>query len=159
MAGSNLLVVAPPPAIVRSPVMVWTMRRPRTRLFPLHPHLNHHVIVANKTMKKIVLTICVLVAVYNVRCAEKLPAGHPSIPGQQKDLTRLSGKVIETMNSGGYTYLRMDTGTQKVWAAAPLLHVKVGDAIVIADGMLMPKYHSKTLNRDFDQIYFTGDLT
>jgi len=110
-------------------------------------------------MKNIALAACLIFAAHSAFCAEQLPAGHPSIPGPSKELTRLSGKVIETINSGGYTYLRLDTGTQKVWAAAPLLHLKVGDAIVIADGMPMPKYHSKTLNRDFDLIYFTGDLT
>jgi hypothetical protein len=34
--------------------------------------------------------------------------------------------------------------------------VKVGDAITIENAMPMRNYHSKTLNRDFDTVYFTG---
>jgi len=28
----------------------------------------------------------------------------------------LSGKVIETMTTAGYTYVKVDTGSQKIWA-------------------------------------------
>jgi hypothetical protein len=70
-----------------------------------------------------------------------------------------SGKVTETMNAASYTYIQVDTGTKKVWAAAPEFKVKVGDTVAVAGGMPMQQYHSKTLNRDFDLVYFTGDVT
>jgi len=70
-----------------------------------------------------------------------------------------SGKVAETMTTAGYTYVLVDTGGKKAWAAAPQFEVKVGDSVVVADGMAMPNYHSKSLNRDFDVVYFTGSVT
>jgi hypothetical protein len=69
-----------------------------------------------------------------------------------------SGKVAETMDAASYTYVLLDTGSNKVWAAAPQFTVKVGDSVAIARGMAMPGYHSKTLNRDFDVVYFTGTV-
>lgn len=69
-----------------------------------------------------------------------------------------SGKVIETMNSGGYTYVLVDTGSEKVWAAAPEFQVKVGDPVAIPEGMPMTNYHSKTLNRDFEMVYFVNGI-
>jgi hypothetical protein len=74
------------------------------------------------------------------------------------DTTPLSfkGKVLETMNAANYTYVLVDTGTKKLWAAAPQFQVKVGETISIEDGMPMPNYHSKSLDRDFDVVYFTG---
>jgi len=69
-----------------------------------------------------------------------------------------SGKVIETMDAAGYTYVRVEAGTEKLWAAAPKTVVKVGDAMTITDGMPMPNYHSKSLDRDFPMIYFAGSL-
>jgi hypothetical protein len=69
-----------------------------------------------------------------------------------------SGKVIETMNSGGYTYVLVDTGSEKVWAAAPEFQVKVGDPVAIPEGMPMTNYHSKTLNRDFEMVYFVDGI-
>ena len=29
------------------------------------------------------------------------------------------GEVVETMNAGGYTYVHVDTGSEKIWAAGP----------------------------------------
>jgi hypothetical protein len=69
-----------------------------------------------------------------------------------------SGKVVETMNSGGYTYALVDAGDKKLWAAAPQFSLKVGDSLAVADPMPMPNYHSKTLNRDFELVYFTGNV-
>jgi hypothetical protein len=70
----------------------------------------------------------------------------------------ISGKVVETMNAATYTYVLIDTGSGKTWAAAPQFIVKVGDKIVVADGMPMKQYQSKTLNRTFDVVYFSGDV-
>lgn len=69
----------------------------------------------------------------------------------------VSGKVVETMNSGGYTYVQVDAGAKgKVWAAGPNTPVKVGDTVGFAGGQLMQGFVSNTLNRTFDKIYFVG---
>jgi len=72
--------------------------------------------------------------------------------------TDFTGKVIETMRTAGYTYFLVDTGKIKVWAAAPQFTVKAGDSVSVGDGMPMPNYHSKTLNRDFELVVFTGSV-
>ena len=69
-----------------------------------------------------------------------------------------SGTVIETMNAAGYTYIHADVGGEKMWAAAPEFQVKVGDQVMIPEGMPMRNYHSKTLNRDFAVVYFVGSI-
>jgi len=73
--------------------------------------------------------------------------------------SRLSGKVLETMSTQGYTYVLVDTGTNKAWAAATQFSVKVGDTVSIGDSMAMPNYHSKSLNRDFDVVYFASQVS
>ncbi|OGV73747.1 MAG: hypothetical protein A3K19_12010 [Lentisphaerae bacterium RIFOXYB12_FULL_65_16] len=69
-----------------------------------------------------------------------------------------AGTVVETMDASGYTYVQVDTGKEKIWAAAPQCKVKVGDKVTIPEGNLMSSFHSKTLNRDFEQIYFVGAI-
>ena len=71
----------------------------------------------------------------------------------------ISGKVVETMNAASYTYVLIDTGAKKSWVAAPQFAVKVGDTAAIADAMPMKNYQSKTLNRTFDVVYFTGNIS
>jgi hypothetical protein len=62
------------------------------------------------------------------------------------------------MNAANYTYVCVDTGSEKIWAAAPEFQVKVGDHVVVPDGMAMRNYHSKTLKRDFPLVYFVGSV-
>ena len=69
-----------------------------------------------------------------------------------------SGTVVETMNAAGYTYVNVDDGTKKIWAAAPEFSVKIGDQVMIPEGMAMYNYHSQTLNRDFPLVYFVGSI-
>ena len=71
----------------------------------------------------------------------------------------IAGKVAETMTTAGYTYVLVAAGTNKVWAAAPQFDVKVGDAVTFSAGLPMENYHSKSLNRDFATVYFTGGIT
>lgn len=66
------------------------------------------------------------------------------------------GTVTETMDTAGYTYVQVDTGEKKIWAAAPQFPVSVGDRVTVPAGMAMHDYHSKTLDRDFDVVYFVS---
>ncbi len=91
--------------------------------------------------------------------ADQTPASQaapaaPTAPAAQGK----TGNVIETMNSGGYTYVQVDTGTEKLWAAAPEFVVNVGDAVIVPEGMLMQNHTSKSLDRTFDQIYFVESI-
>jgi hypothetical protein len=75
----------------------------------------------------------------------------PEVPGK-------AGNVIETMNSGGYTYVQVDTGKEKIWAAAPQFSVEIGDPVVVPPGLPMVNFHSNTLNRTFKLIYFVSAI-
>jgi hypothetical protein len=70
-----------------------------------------------------------------------------------------SGTVVDTTNTADYTYVQVDTGTKKLWAVTTAFNVKIGDAVTVGSGMNMTDYHSKSLNRTFDSVYFTGSIT
>ena len=71
----------------------------------------------------------------------------------------VSGTVLEIANAGAYTYVQLDTGKEKVWAAAPQFPVKAGDKASFANGMPMQNYTSKILNRTFATVYSAGVIT
>jgi hypothetical protein len=81
------------------------------------------------------------------------PAGNPGMVG-----TALSGKVVETMNSGGYTYVSLENGGKKTWVALPETKVQVGQQLTCQPGMPMQNFTSKTLKRTFDVIIFSGGV-
>ena len=68
---------------------------------------------------------------------------------------RISGTVLETMNSAGYTYVNVDTKDGQVWAAIPESTVAAGQEIVLIPGMEMKDFHSNSLNRTFSRIFFS----
>ena len=65
------------------------------------------------------------------------------------------GKVKETMNGGGYTYLLLDFDGKSSWVAVPPMKVKVGDEVMLYPGQVMKNFHSKSLNRTFETIVFS----
>jgi len=83
--------------------------------------------------------------------APATPAAPATAPGK-------TGTVTETVDAAGYTYVQVDTGSEKFWAAAPQFEVKVGDDVVVPEGMPMPDYHSKTLDRTFEMVYFVPSV-
>ena len=70
--------------------------------------------------------------------------------------TSLSGKVVETMNAGGYTYVLLEKKGKKTWVAVSEMPVTVGKEMAFQPGAPMPQFTSKSLNRTFDVIYFSG---
>lgn len=71
---------------------------------------------------------------------------------------KIYGKVIETMDSGSYTYVQVDTGEEKYWVASPPIALKTGSMVAFIPNMQMKKFVSKTLDRTFDTIYFVGQI-
>lgn len=70
----------------------------------------------------------------------------------------LSGKVTETMDAGGYTYVCLENGGKKTWAAIPRSQVAVGQELKVLGGAIMSPFTSKALNRTFDSIVFSGGV-
>lgn len=87
------------------------------------------------------------------------PQAPPAAGAAQAEMSGVTGSVVETMNSGGYTYVLVDAAANgKIWAAGPNTAVKVGDTVSFAGGSEMRGFTSATLNRTFDVIYFVGAL-
>ena len=68
------------------------------------------------------------------------------------------GTVLETMDSGGYTYVSIDTDRDTRWMAGRQMAVQVGDVVQASQGMAMSQFESKSLNRTFDLVYFAGAM-
>jgi hypothetical protein len=73
-----------------------------------------------------------------------------------KETPVLSGKVIETMDGGRYTYVCLEKNKKKTWVAVYKMKVVVGQEMSFKRGIEMVNFESKTLNRKFDKIYFSG---
>jgi len=77
---------------------------------------------------------------------------------QPADESMATGKVLETMDAGNYTYVRVDTKDGEIWAAATRFDVEVGDTVVVPLVMPMENFHSDSLDRTFPVVYFTSQI-
>ena len=110
----------------------------------------------------LVFAVCVLFFVIASGCNKKeasapAPQAQPAANMEQA-ASSLSGKVVETMNSGGYTYVSLENNGKKTWVAIPATAVKVGQDVTCQPGMEMKNFTSKTLNRTFESIIFSGGI-
>ncbi|HEX6086519.1 MAG TPA: hypothetical protein VF266_18465 [Thermoanaerobaculia bacterium] len=81
------------------------------------------------------------------------PAPAPQ-PAAAASPNQLAGKVLETFNGGGYTYLRIATANGEEWAAVRETQIASGANVAVDVQLTMEKFESKTLNRTFDRIAF-----
>ncbi len=79
----------------------------------------------------------------------------PQSKEETQETPQLSGKVVETMNSGGYTYVLLEKNGKKTWVAVPKIKVEKGQNMSFLPGAEMHDFESKTLNRKFDRIIFS----
>ena len=74
----------------------------------------------------------------------------------QNGTAKIYGKVTDVITTEQFTYIEVDTGKGKVWAAAPVAPVSKDDMIEFPATTPMQNFHSKSLGRDFAVIYFVS---
>jgi hypothetical protein len=96
------------------------------------------------------------------------PAGHPGMPAAAAhgaagpaDMSKTNvaltkkGKVLTVIDAKQFTYFEVQDGKKTLWVASPAIVVKVGNTVSFAEAPIQEKYHSPSLNRDFNNIMFT----
>ncbi|NLX95938.1 MAG: hypothetical protein GXY83_07165 [Rhodopirellula sp.] len=119
---------------------------------------------------RLIVSLCLPILVVGCDRAQPVarftePPGHSEVlPESQSSVQAAHGEpiaegtVTETMDTAGYTYVQVETNGEKIWAAAPQFKVSVGDRVTVPAGMAMHDYHSQTLDRDFDVVYFVSTV-
>jgi hypothetical protein len=68
---------------------------------------------------------------------------------------RNEGKVVQSLNGGGYTYAEVQTASgQKVWIAGSQIDVKPGTEVQWGNHAVMRDFEAKSLGRKFPEILF-----
>jgi len=69
------------------------------------------------------------------------------------------GKVIDLVKGSGYSYMRVDSGSEKYWVAGTTAEVKKGDIIEHDLNVTMENFTSRSLSRTFDKIIFASNVS
>lgn len=91
--------------------------------------------------------------------SSNLSMGEPSgTPAAAAEETSFSGTIVETTNALQYTYVCVDTGKRRIWAAAPAFAARTGDIARITGALRMANFQSRELKRTFDEVFFVGRI-
>jgi len=66
------------------------------------------------------------------------------------------GKIVRLIEGGGYIFLQLEADGQRWWVATQGQDFAVGKIAQHGKGIVMKDFYSKSLNRSFEQIIFTG---
>lgn len=69
-----------------------------------------------------------------------------------------SVKVLETLNTDRYTYLRVEEGESEFWIAISKREVKVGETYVFQGGLLKKNFYSQEFKRQFETLYLVSNF-
>lgn len=75
---------------------------------------------------------------------------------RQNHPAKLVGKVTDVITTDSFTYVEVEAGKKKVWAAGPVTPINKGDMISFSTMMPMKNFHSKSLGRSFTVLYITN---
>ena len=123
-------------------------------------------------MYKIISLCCSIIFVFGlIACSQDKPkeqASTTSAPSEQQQVPGMeaagpaaapvTGKILETMDAAGYTYIKVATDAGEKWVAVNQTPVTVGEEVTYMDGMVMQNFFSKTLDRTFPEIIFSSGL-
>jgi hypothetical protein len=121
-----------------------------------------------KKTRLLSLAFVVLCSVVSVSLAApntpNVPAGHPKIEYPTQSTTHqksesITGKVLQILNSGGYSYIYLQKdNSEKIWIAVTETKANVGELMSFKEGLVMRNFESKTLKRTFDTIIFSNGV-
>ncbi|NOR87834.1 MAG: hypothetical protein GQ527_09515 [Bacteroidales bacterium] len=89
---------------------------------------------------------------------EEIDHQHGSADDQQMK-PFYQGEVVSVEQGGGYTYLEILEKTDMTfWIAVDKAEVQLGDYVLFQEELVAKDFHSKALDRTFDEIMFASNL-
>ncbi len=68
-------------------------------------------------------------------------------------------EVTEVIQGSQYTYLKVKENMSEKWVATAKTEANIGDVLYYDEALQMNNFHSKELDRDFDEIYFINQVS
>lgn len=93
------------------------------------------------------------VSAVNPNQVAKIPSSAPP-----EEFLPVTGKVLEIQDTGSFLFVSLDWQGKQVWATVPGVDLKVGEMVTLDHAALVKKFHSKVLNRTFDELIFASSV-
>ncbi|MFN2368259.1 MAG: hypothetical protein ABR605_04830 [Desulfurivibrionaceae bacterium] len=74
------------------------------------------------------------------------------------EVISITGEVLEVVDSGSFVFILLDRGDERIWATVPAVKVEVGEKVTLLDANVFSKFHSKELDRTFEELIFSTGI-
>ena len=102
-----------------------------------------------------ILTMLILVVVFSSCVKNK----NGQMSQEQTSANGKSFEVAEVIQGSTYTYIRAKENNGEFWMAISKQEVKPGEVYFYKEGLPMQNFHSKEVDRTFDEIYFVSAIS
>ena len=85
-------------------------------------------------------------------------SGAKQQPLAPDEILPVSGQVLEILDTGSFLFVSLDWQGKKVWTTVPGVELKVGEMISLDHATMIKDFHSKALNRTFDELIFASGV-
>ncbi len=116
-----------------------------------------YLIIEIRNFMRIVKFIIILLVVVGLSACQKKE--EPKVSAANLPSGTHAAKVLDFINVPNYTYLQVSENGKEYWLAAPTTTVEKGETIYFSQGMEMKNFHSQTINKTFDSIYFVQGIS
>jgi hypothetical protein len=100
-----------------------------------------------------ILSILLIAAVF-AGCVK-----NKNIAADQKAGNSNSFEIAEVVQGNTYTYLKVKQNSKEKWVAVSKQEVVAGDVYYFDQELQMTNFHSKEIDRTFDEIYFVNNIS
>lgn len=98
--------------------------------------------------------LIIFIAVLAISCVRK-----NNQAGQTAVINEQVFEVGEVIQTSGYTYLKAKENLEEKWMAVGRQDIQVGDVFYYDEALQMTNFHSKELDRTFDEIFFVNQIS
>lgn len=102
-----------------------------------------------------VLVMLILVVVFSSCVKNK----NGQLNQEQTASTGNSFEVAEVVQGNTYTYIKAKENSGEKWMAVSKQEVQPGEVYFYSEGLPMQNFHSKEIDRTFDEIYFVSEIS
>ena len=84
---------------------------------------------------------------------------HEQVQKDHENKPYYQGEIISLEHGGGYTFLEiLESTDMSFWIVVDKVDAKKGDFVMFREDLVAQNFHSKALDRTFDEIMFATDL-
>ncbi|NPD44962.1 hypothetical protein [Lentimicrobium sp. S6] len=84
---------------------------------------------------------------------------HEQVQKEHENKPYYQGEIINLAHGGGYTFLEILESTDlSFWIVVDKVDAKKGDFVMFKEDLVAQNFHSKALDRTFEEIMFATDL-